>query len=112
MGALWKVRANLNTALGNAAGDLVADTLMLSWFNAYDDGQIRSWVEDHWLALDDNDGNIYNDQTEVIGETTFVKGNEWVAGNLSYHMEKRPKWIYHPNNIYLCNKDLKCVKFK
>jgi 4-amino-4-deoxy-L-arabinose transferase-like glycosyltransferase len=55
---------------------------------------------------------FYNDQTEVIGETTFVKGNEWVAGNLSYHMEKRPKWIYHPNNIYLCNKDLKCVKFK
>jgi len=60
MGALWKVRENLNTALGNAAGDLVADTLMLSWFNAYDDGQIRSWVEDHWLALDDNDGNIFN----------------------------------------------------
>jgi len=55
---------------------------------------------------------FYNDQTEVIGETTFVKGNEWVAGNLSYHMEKRPKWIYHPNNIYLCNKDLECVKFK
>jgi len=55
---------------------------------------------------------FYNDQTEVIGETTFVKGNEWVAGNLSYHMGKRPKWIYHPNNIYLCNKDLECVKFK
>jgi len=55
---------------------------------------------------------FYNDQTEVIGETTFVKGNEWVAGNLSYHMEKRPKWIYHSNNIYLCNKDLECVKFK
>ena len=55
---------------------------------------------------------FYNDQTEVIGEIAFVKGNEWFAGNLSYHMEKRPKWIYHPNNIYLCNKDLKCVKFK
>ena len=42
----------------------------------------------------------------------FVKGNEWVAGNLSYHLEERPKWIYDPNNIFICNKDLECVKYK
>jgi hypothetical protein len=60
MGALWKVRERLNVSLGNAAGDLVADTLWVSWMNAYNDGQIRTVVEDHWLALDDNDGNVLN----------------------------------------------------
>ena len=60
MGAMWKVRARLNTNLGNAAGDLVANTLWVSWMNAYNDGQIRTFIEDHWLALDDNDGNVLN----------------------------------------------------
>jgi 4-amino-4-deoxy-L-arabinose transferase-like glycosyltransferase len=26
-------------------------------------------------------------------EISFVSGNEWVAGNLSYHLKSRPKWI-------------------
>lgn len=60
MGALWKVRARLNVSLGNTAGDLTADTLFVAWMNAYNDGQIRTVVEEHWLALDDNDANIYN----------------------------------------------------
>ena len=24
---------------------------------------------------------------------SLVSGNEWIAGNLSYHLESRPKWI-------------------
>lgn len=60
MGAMWKVRANLNTSLGNAAGDMVADTLVVAWFNAYNDGSIGPIIEDHLLALDDDDGNIGN----------------------------------------------------
>ena len=60
MGALWKVRTRLNTSLGNAAGDLTSSTLHVAWMNAYNDGQIRTVVEEHWLALDDNDGNIFN----------------------------------------------------
>ena len=60
MGALWKVRAQLNTTLGNTAGDLVADTLFVSWMNTYNDGQIKTIIEDHWLTLDDDDGNISN----------------------------------------------------
>ncbi|MFK5956556.1 MAG: hypothetical protein QM477_08945 [Planctomycetota bacterium] len=60
MGALWKVRANLNNTLGNASGDLTADTLFVAWMNAYNDGQIRTFIEEHWLVLDDNDGNIFN----------------------------------------------------
>jgi hypothetical protein len=60
MGALWKVRVALNASLGNAAGDLTANTLWVAWMNAYNDTQIRTVVEDHWLALDDNDANLLN----------------------------------------------------
>jgi len=55
---------------------------------------------------------FYDDQNQVVGEIAFVKGNEWIAGNLSYHLEERPKWIYDHNNIYLCNIKLKCIKYK
>ncbi len=55
---------------------------------------------------------FYDDQNEVVGEIGFVKGNEWIAGNLSYYLEERPKWIYDPKNIYLCNKQLKCIKYR
>lgn len=60
MGALWKARENLNATLGDEAGDLVADTLFLSWMNAYDDRRIQTIIEEHWLILDDDDGNFYN----------------------------------------------------
>ena len=55
---------------------------------------------------------FYHNQTKVIGDLRFVKGNEWLAGNLSYHLDGRPKWIYNPNNIFLCNKNLECIKYK
>ncbi|MDP6963150.1 MAG: hypothetical protein QGF46_03190, partial [Planctomycetota bacterium] len=58
MGAMWKVRERLNATLGNTAGDLTADTLMVAWMNAYNDGNIHSIIEEHWLVLDDNNGNI------------------------------------------------------
>jgi hypothetical protein len=60
MGALWKVRQQLGTALGNAAGDALANALHNAWMNAYDDGQIKTIVETHWLTLDDDDGQIDN----------------------------------------------------
>ncbi len=55
---------------------------------------------------------FYKNQSEVIGKIAYVKGNEWIAGNLSYHLKERPKWIYDPYNVYLCNKNLKCKKYK
>jgi hypothetical protein len=60
MGASWKVRRNLNTALGNAAGDATADALFLAWMNAYNQTQIRSVIESQWLTLDDDDGFLTN----------------------------------------------------
>jgi hypothetical protein len=56
--------------------------------------------------------SFYKNQSEVIGKIAYVKGNEWIAGNLSYHLKERPKWIYDRNNVYLCNKNLKCKKYK
>ncbi len=58
MGALWKVRRNLNTTNGNAAGDLIADTICLAWMNLYNDGTITTAIEDHWLIINDDNGNV------------------------------------------------------
>jgi hypothetical protein len=58
MGALWKVRARLIATLGTTAGELTADTLFLGTMNAYNDSTITSLIEEHWLVLDDDNGNI------------------------------------------------------
>jgi hypothetical protein len=60
MGALWKVREQLNNSLGDALGDALADYLFNAWMNAYNDGRIDSIIEEHWLTLDDDDGIIEN----------------------------------------------------
>ncbi len=60
MGAAWKIRDRLNQTHGNAAGDLIADTLFLSWMNAYDQTLLRSIIETQWLTLDDDDANLGN----------------------------------------------------
>ena len=36
-------------------------------------------------------------------EIQFVTGNEWKAGNLSYHLKSRPKWEGFTNNGILNN---------
>ncbi len=56
--------------------------------------------------------HFYKNQSKIVGDIAYVKGNEWIAGNLSYHLKDRPKWIYNSNNIYLCNKKLECIKYK
>lgn len=60
MGALWKVRTRLKNSLGAAAGVAASNTLFNAWMNAYNDTQIKTIVETHYLTLDDNDGNINN----------------------------------------------------
>jgi len=55
---------------------------------------------------------FYDEQVQVTGDLSFVKGNEWLAGNLSYHLDERPKWIYDSNNVFLCNINLECIKYK
>jgi hypothetical protein len=58
MGAAWKIRTRLDTTNGNAAGDLIANSLFLGWMNGYNQTQIKTAIETQWLTLDDDDGNI------------------------------------------------------
>ena len=58
MGALWKVRANLNTTLGNTPGDQTSNLLWNGWMNAYNQGTITSAIETQWLTLDDDNGDL------------------------------------------------------
>ncbi len=56
--------------------------------------------------------NLYEIEANDFGKMEYVKGNEWIAGNISYHLPERPKWIYDPKDIYMCNRDMECVKYK
>jgi hypothetical protein len=83
MGAAWKVRANLNTTLGNTLGDQVADQIFLGWMNGYDQTQIRSVIELQWLILDDNDANLANGTPHA----TDIMNGFRVQGFPGYFME-------------------------
>ena len=49
------------------------------------------------------------------GKITSVIGNEWIAGNLSYHLKDRPEWYADNQNIFeyimLCNKKEECFGY-
>ncbi len=60
MGAFWKWRTNVKNNLGAAQGIATSDLLMLSWYQAFNQTQIKSIIEEQILVLDDNDGNINN----------------------------------------------------
>ncbi len=55
---------------------------------------------------------FYETEGKDLGKMEYIKGNEWIAGNISYHLPERPKWIYNSSEVYLCNKDMKCLKYK
>ena len=56
--------------------------------------------------------NFYETEANDLGKMEYVKGNEWIAGNISYHLPERPKWIYSSKDIFMCNKDMECIKYK
>ena len=68
----------------------------------------------------DFDGKMLAQQAKVfyetegadLGKLEYIIGNEWTAGNISYHLLERPKWIYSSSEVQLCNKDMKCIKYK
>jgi hypothetical protein len=45
------------------------------------------------------------------GKITSVIGNEWIAGNLSYHLKDRPAWYAGNEYIILCNKKEECFSY-
>ena len=56
--------------------------------------------------------NFYQTEANDLGKMEYVKGNEWIAGNISYHLPERPKWIYSSKDLYMCNRDMECIKYK
>ncbi len=56
--------------------------------------------------------NFYEREANELGKMEYIKGNEWIAGNISYHLPERPKWIYSSKDIYMCNIDMECIKYK
>lgn len=56
--ALWAVRERLDQKHGNAAGDALANALFLGWMRAFNDGVLLDVIEEHMLALDDDDGSF------------------------------------------------------
>ncbi len=56
--------------------------------------------------------NFYKTEANDLGKMEYVKGNEWIAGNISYHLPERPKWIYSSKDLYMCNSDMECIKYK
>ncbi len=55
---------------------------------------------------------FYETEGKDLGKMEYIIGNEWIAGNISYHLLERPKWIYNSSDVKLCNKDMKCLKYK
>ncbi len=55
---------------------------------------------------------FFETEGEELGKMEYIKGDEWIAGNISYHLPERPKWIYSSNEVQLCNKNMKCLKYK
>ena len=55
---------------------------------------------------------FYETKGKDIGKLEYIKGNEWIAGNISYCLPERPKWIYSSTEVQLCNKDMKCLTYK
>lgn len=70
--ALWKTRRNLNNAFG-AMGGQIASGLFLGWMQTYNDTSICNNILDHWVALDDDNGNLSDGTphlTEINGGFT------------------------------------------
>ena len=53
---------------------------------------------------------IYNIQKiwneKYKSERIYVKGDEWYAGNLSYHLKSRPKWLPIDSGKIIKSKDI------
>ena len=64
-----------------------------------------------------------NGTSSFIHGSLFVKGDEWIAGNLSYHLpsvsysfKSRPRWKYSSTGNFICGKTISsneaCIKIE
>ena len=58
----------------------------------------------------DSDGLSNQMEQDFKKEIEFVTGDEWKAGNLSYHLKSRPKWEgYNSNEILNKSSQFICI---
>jgi hypothetical protein len=75
--AIWKARVALKGALGQDAGSATANSLFLGWFQTYNDTAICNVIHDHWLVLDDDDGNLGNGTPHKTQIDAGFEGQGW-----------------------------------
>ena len=62
--------------------------------------------------ITDRNGKIIANNIQKIWDKkyktkiTYVKGDEWQAGNLSYHLTSRPKWLAVSSDKIIRSKDI------
>ncbi len=79
MGAFWRLRQNLVSTLGLAAGDAEAKSLFLNWLTLYDDVRLDSRILAHLLILDDDDNNLANGTPHATAIVDAFAMHGWPA---------------------------------
>lgn len=77
--ALWTVRKNMKTAFGAGPGSAAANALFVAWFQAYNDKKTQNVVQDHWIALDDDNGSLVDFTPHFNAITTGFQAYSWPA---------------------------------
>ncbi len=80
--ALWKVKRNLKNALGAGAGGRVADRLFLAWMQTFHDPKILNVILDHWIVLDDDNGDLSDGTPHFASINAAFLEQGWPGSNI------------------------------
>lgn len=75
--ALWTVRKNMKTQFGVGPGGAAASALFVAWFQAFNDRKIQNVVQDHWVALDDDNGSLVDFTPHFTAITSGFSSYSW-----------------------------------
>lgn len=75
--ALWSVRKNMKTQFGAGPGGAAASALFVAWFQAFNDRKILNVIQDHWVALDDDNGSLVDLTPHLNAITSGFQAYSW-----------------------------------
>jgi hypothetical protein len=75
--ALWTVRKNMKTQFGTGPGGAAASALFVAWFQAFNDRKTLNVIQDHWIALDDDNGTLGDFTPHFTAITTGFTTYSW-----------------------------------
>ncbi len=82
MGAAWKLRQRLKDDFGDTPGADIANLLMVSWYQTFNDNILLSTIEEHWLLLDDDNGDIDDGTPHYTQIDGGFRDNSWPGFDL------------------------------